>query len=31
MLGAIRTQEDKARILGVRPASEITLSDLFDR
>ncbi len=31
MLEAIRTQEDKARILGVRPATEITLSDLFDR
>ncbi len=31
MLGAIRTQEDKARILGVRPATAITLSDLFDR
>ena len=31
MLEAIRTQEDKARILGIRPATEITLSDLFDR
>jgi integrase len=31
MLGAIRTQEDKARILGIRPATEITLFDLFVR
>jgi integrase len=31
LLGAIRTQEDKARTLGVRPATEITLEALFDR
>jgi integrase len=30
-LAAIRTQEEKARILGVRPASEITTSGLLAR
>ena len=31
MLGAIRVQEEKARTLGVRPASEITTEALFER
>lgn len=31
MLSAIRTQVDKARILGVRPATEITTEALFER
>ena len=31
MLDAIRVNEEKARTLGVRPASEITLEALFDR
>ena len=30
-LSAIRTQEEKARTLGVRPASEITVADLMER
>jgi integrase len=31
MLDAIRVQEEKARTLGVRPATEITLETLFER
>jgi integrase len=31
MLDAIRVQEEKARTLGVRPATEITLEVLFER
>jgi integrase len=31
MLDAIRVQEEKARTLGVRPATEITLEALFER
>lgn len=31
MLDAIRVQEEKARTLGVRPATDITVKDLFDR
>jgi integrase len=31
MLDSIRVQEEKARTLGIRPASEITLVSLFER
>jgi integrase len=31
MLDSIRVQEEKARTLGVRPATEITLESLFER
>jgi len=31
MLSAIRTQEEKARTLGVRPASEVTTAALMER
>jgi hypothetical protein len=31
VLSAIRTQEERARTLGVRPASEITTETLFER
>src|SRR5690242_19626527 len=31
MLNAIRVQEEKARTLGVRPATEITTEALFER
>ncbi len=31
VLSAIKTAEERARTLGVRPASEVTMADLFTR